>query len=296
MTSEITSFEPRRIDVTITLGAGQFGANVGDTMTLTGYRVQAYINQWGGDTQGTAQARIYGLPIDTLNRLTSVGPLAPSVRAGSTVQIAAGIDGQALSTVFLGTIYGPNGGAWAEMQEAPNTALVVEGAAAAVAALQPVGASSYSGATQVSSIMSDLAKEGGFAFENNGVQVVLDNPYFPGSTLTKIQACARAAGIYYDIHAGVLAIWPGNGSRVQSDAHIITPWNGLVGYPTYSQQGIQIRTLFDPRFALGKQFTIQKSLMTPANRTWNTYSVSHSLESQTPNGAWFTDVMGWPDE
>lgn len=283
----------RRIDVTITIGQGQFGEQIGDTMTLTGYRVQAYIEAVGGDAQGTAQVRIYGLPVDTLNRLTMTGPIANQMRAGNAILIAAGDDGQALSTIYQGYITE----SWSEMQEAPNAALVVMAGTAAVAAVKPVNASSYIGPTQVSSIMADLAAEAGFGFQDNGVQVTLDNPYFPGTTLSKIQSCARAAGIYYTIDQGVLIIWPMGSSAQQDGTIILSPSTGLVGYPTFGQHGVTARCLLNPALQYGKQFTIEGSIMTPANRTWHAWSVQHTAESQTPNGAWFTDVIGfWADE
>lgn len=286
------TFARRRIDVTITLGEGQYGAQLGDTMTLTGYRVQAYISEMGGEAQGMAQVRIYGLPVDTLNRLTMTGPIANQMRAQNTILIAAGDDESALSTIYKGYMTD----SWAEMQEAPNAALVIMGATGAVTAVKPVNASSYIGPTQASNIMSDLAAEAGFGFENHGVQVTLESPYFPGSTLAKIQACARAAGIYYTIRQGVLVIWPVGGST-SSDQIIISPKTNMVGYPTFSQQGVAVRCLLNPSVQFDKKFTIADSILTPANRSWNVWSIEHTLESQTPNGAWFTDIAGyWADE
>ncbi|WHZ12961.1 MAG: hypothetical protein OJF60_003402 [Burkholderiaceae bacterium] len=179
------------------------------------------------------------------------------------------------------------------MHDAPNTCLSAHGMQGAAAALKPVAASSYIGPTQVSAVMSDFAKEAGYAFENNNVQVTLMNPYFPGTTLSKIKSCARAAGIFYSIDNGVLAIWPVNGSRQQDQIPVISPQSGMLGYPTYSSQGVTVRTLLSAQYGLGKRFTIADSILTPANGTWNTLSVEHSMESQTPNGAWFSDILGY---
>ncbi|OYV51347.1 MAG: hypothetical protein B7X10_00795, partial [Burkholderiales bacterium 21-58-4] len=211
----------------------------------------------------------------------------------NTILIAAGDDGNALSTLYKGYMTD----SWSEMREAPNTALVVMAATGAVTAVRPVNASSYIGPTQVSGVMADLAAEAGFGFENNGVQVTLDSPYLPGTTLAKIQACARAAGIYYTIRQGVLVIWPVGATASQDVPIIISPATGLVGYPTFSQSGVSVRCLLNPSIQFGKKFTISGSILTPANRDWNPYSIEHNIESQAPNGDWFTDVTGyWADE
>lgn len=283
------SLQRRRIDVTITLGEGQWGETLGDTMTLTGYRVRAEINAQGGDAQNSASVQIFGLPADTLNRLTTIGPVATQIRAQNKILVAAGDDGGALETYFNGCIVQ----AWAQMQDAPNTCLVVQGQIAADISLKPVAASSYVGAAQVSNIMADFAKEAGLAFEDNGVQVVLRNPYFPGTTLSKIQSCARAARIFHSIQDGVLAIWPLGGSRQQDAIPVISPQTGMLGYPIYSQQGVTVRTLLSSKLRQGDKFTVEGSILTPANGTWTVWTVHHTMESQTPNGAWFTDVLGY---
>lgn len=282
------SFTKRRIEATITLGQGQFGANLGDTITLSGYRIRAEMNQWFGDSCSDCNAVIYGLPISTINQLTQMGQAVSGLRLGNTLTIAAGDENEVLRTYFTGTIWS----ATAQMQAAPDIALVITAQIGLGAAMKPVGASSYAGSVPVAQIMSDLAKEAGLTFENNGVTGVLRNPYLPYTTLEKIKTCARAAGCYWFIRNGNLSIWPANGNRATAPIPIISPTNGLLGYPAYTQGGVVLRTLLNPDFEIGKQFEVQGSIMTPANRIWTASSVKHSIESQMPNGAWFTDITG----
>ncbi|MFP3813716.1 hypothetical protein, partial [Bacillus sp. SIMBA_005] len=62
------SFTRKRIDLTITLGEGQFGDDGANTVTLTGMRVQSMITIPGGESMASAQVRVYGLPISMMNQ------------------------------------------------------------------------------------------------------------------------------------------------------------------------------------------------------------------------------------
>lgn len=278
------TFKERRIDVTITLGAGSFGEQIGDTITLTGHRVQAEVSKSVGDAQGQLSMRIFGLPLKLMNQLTAVGPIN-EVRGQNRILVSAGDEGEALTTVFAGSI----DTAYADFQGAPDVSLVVMGLAASVAAVKPVQASSYVGAVDVAQIFGDLAGKMGLAFEPNGVSAMLSNPYLPGTALQQAQSAARAAGVRMVIDDGVLAVFPFDGSR-SGDVPKISPKTGLVGYPTYSSHGIGLTTLFNPGIKPGGSIEVDSSV-TVACGTWNVVSVSHSLESRRPGGAWFSTII-----
>lgn len=278
------SLVQRRIDVTITLGTGEFGETLGDTITLTNHRVVANMAAVGGDAQGQLELRLYGLPLETINRLTTIGPVKTEIRGKNSISVSAGNDGEALTKLFEGSI----DQAWADFAAAPEVALNITAYSALVAAVKPVAASSYKGAADVGGIMADLAKLAGFTFENNGVSVKLNNPYFPGTALDQIKACAKAADISYTIDRGVLAIWPKDNAR-GGDVPLLSPERGLVGYPTFSSNGLGIQSMFLPGAKMGGQIDIESSMNVAAGR-WNIFSVVHNLESQKPNGAWFTFI------
>lgn len=283
-----SSIKRRRIDVTISLGEGQFGETLGDTVVLPDLRVMAYIAYVGGEAQGQCQARIFGLPLSTINQLTTIGPVGWQIKGKNSIAIAAGDDGASLTTIFTGTIID----AWGEMGQAPNVGLSVWATSAAVAALKPSQASSYTGATDVATIMQTLAATGGFKFENNGVQATLDSPYLYGTVYDQIRQVGTAARIGWTVQNGTLAIWPATGYRA-GDVPVLSPGAGLVGYPSFNERYMGVRSTFLPAAQLGGLFTVQGSSIAPANGTWNIASVNHSLESQVPNGQWFTDIQGW---
>jgi hypothetical protein len=278
------TFVKRRIDVTISLGEGTFGDDKGSDVTLSGLRAKASIVTVSGDVQGQLQLSLYGLPLSMINQLTRIGPIMNQVRNNS-ILVAAGDEGGAMSTVYQGTIWQ----AYGQFQSAPDVSFTVVALAGLIEAVKPVGATSYRGNTDVATIMQTLATSAGLAFQNNGVSIQLSSPYFAGTALNQIKSCARAANIYYAIERGSLGIWPKAGRR-SGDAIKISPATGLLGYPTFWGNGLELTTLFNPDVAVGMAVEVDSSLSV-ANGTWNVFNVTHALESETPGGAWFTTIQ-----
>jgi len=278
------TFVRRQIDVAITLGRGKFGDTAGDTVILSGLRIACHMQSYGRDSMGQIQLRILGLPLQLMNQLTTIGPIATQVRGKNRMVVAAGDAGAALSTIFDGTI----DTAWTELSAAPDGIFNVVGYAGLVAALKPVPVASFPGAADVATIMAGFAADMGLTFENNGVDVQLSNPYFPGTKLDQVRLCAKAARINYSIDCGVLAIWGRSGAR-KTVVPLVAPETGLVGYPTYTGSGLMLNTIFTPTAKQGGKVEVRSDL-TPACGIWNIFNVAHDLESEMPGGQWFTRI------
>lgn len=275
------SFTRRRINLTFALGQGDFGNGGFDTLTFEGLRVSASITKTGGVSMSQVTLRVFGMSLTDMNRISTLGKPLVSGR-NNRLTIQAGDDETGVATVFIGTI----SEAWTDMAEPANPSLSVQAFSGLLDAFTPAVPRSYPGTADVKTIMAGLATEMGYAFEDGGVDVQLANPYFPGTPRQQAQACAQAANINWVIDDGTLAIWPVDGSR-KGLIPKISAGNGLVAYPTHTQNGIVITTLFNPSIVYGGQVEIESDL-TPANGTWTVFSVSHTLQSETPDGEWFT--------
>ena len=282
------TFARKRIDVTISLGTGQFGDTGANTVTLTGLRIRAEIQQFGGDAMPQVQLLIYGLPASMINQLTTIGPINSAVMYKNSVLIAVGDDGSALTTIYNGTIWQ----SWADFNQLPDSALNIAAVGGLAASLKPVNATSFPGSADVGTIMQQLATLADVGFVNNGVSVQLSNPYFPGTALAQIRECAQAANINYTIDNGVLQIWPKGGVRSGS-IPIVSSQTGMVGYPAFSSNGLMLTTVFNPSVVIGGVIQVQSSLMAATGK-WIVTQVSHSLESEMPGGQWFTHILGVP--
>lgn len=278
------SFVRRRIEAQITLGKGKFGETKGDTIKLSGLRTSVHMQSYGRDAMGQLQMRAYGLPLDVMNRLTTIGPIATQIRGQNRLVVAAGDEDSALATIFDGTI----DSAWTEMSGAPDAAFNISGFAGLASALKPVPASSFQGAADCADIMAGFAKDMGLTFENNGVSVQLSNPYFPGTKLEQVRLCAKAGRFNYAIERGVLAIWKSNGYR-EIPMPFISSRTGMVGYPTFTGSGLLVKTRFAPTAKQGGRVQVESTL-TPASGVWTIFNVAHDLESEMPGGQWFTSI------
>jgi len=272
------TFVQRDIDVTFKLGEGAFGDSGSNEVTVSGLRVVARIIKAGGPSMGTALLQVYGMTLDKMNQLSTLGMMPTLVRR-NVVTVTAGDKTDGMGTVFVGTITN----AWGDFRGAPEVPFIVEAHTGLIEAVATATPSSYSGAAKVDVIMSSLATKMGLAFENNGVDQVLASPYLSGSYRDQAYGAAKAAGIEIIIDNGKLAIWKRGGSRGDTAVLIAPPT--MDGYPSYTSKGISVRSIFLPSLTYGGKIKVQSDL-TPANGDWIIYSLDLDLESQNPGGRW----------
>ncbi|WP_347558583.1 hypothetical protein [Robbsia sp. KACC 23696] len=282
------SFARRKIDLTFRLGTGNFGESGSNTVKVSGLRVHASIEKAGGASMGTAHLRVFGLTMSMMNQLTGIVALIDGQIAyrANEVVVEAGDDVAGMSVIFQGQIAKSQ----IDMSGAPESALMIVGTAGLFDASKPVPAVSYPGSADAAVIMQNLATQSGYSFENNGVSVILSSPYFHGSARDQMVACANAAGIEWIIDDGVLAIWPKGGARGGA-IPVVSPETGMVGYPIYDSPGITVRTVFNNQLLYGAKVKVESSLAF-ANGTFIMFHLAHELQSETPNGAWFTQFYG----
>jgi hypothetical protein len=279
------AFTKKRITLTFQLGEGNFGESGYNTVTVSGLRCSATISKFGTLGNNQLQLTVYGLTLSLMNQLSTLGRPSLSQIRRNLVTVTAGDDESGMAVVFVGTI----NDAWADLQGMPDSCLVVSAITGLYEAVKPVPAITFSGTADVATIISGIATKAGLAFQNYGVTAKLSYPYFAGTALTQIERCAQSAGIVCVIDDGVVAIWPRGGSRGGA-LPVISPTTNLVGYPVYTQSGVSLMIQYTPDIIVGGLVKVEGSSITPANGTWYCYSATHNLESEMPDGDWFTDI------
>ena len=284
------SFLQRKIRLIITLGSTPqnpnqvFDGTNSNTVTLEGLRISANILKAGGKGLSTANLRIYGMTFSVMNKLSTLGvPIAFYV-AANTITIQAGDDVSGMSTVFEGNIQQ----AWGDFEGMPDVAFNIQAFVGALNLAAPTAPTSYPGSFDVATAMSGLAVRGGYNFQNNGVSVQLPASYFSGSLINQINQLVEHANIAHIIENGTLYIWPMGGSRDELIPEI-GPDSGLALYPKYTGVGISFRTVYNPSIGFGSKIKMKTSL-TPAAGIWIVKNLVYDLESEMPDGKWFTDV------
>lgn len=250
----------------------------------TGLRARVTISNAGGPMMNGAHIEIYGMERQLMNKLTTLGTPIWMGRADNVVTIQAGDVGTSLATVFTGMIYQ----AWAAPEGIPDVPFVCDAWAGGAQALIPVSPTSVKGPTDAATVMSGLANKMGLQFQNYGVQgIQVSNLYLHGTYLSQVERLAETAHINKNIDLGVLSIWPIGGNKGTNPIQV-SPDHGMVGFPLWTAQGLIVTTLFNPSIVLGGQLDVLSNVIDQANATWSVTKVEHELETQLPNGKWFT--------
>ena len=280
------SFVQRQIDLKFELGKGSFGDSGFNTVSISGLRASATIAKTGGVSLSNLDLRVYGMSLSNMNALSTLGkPLLDG--RNNKVTVTAGDAGGAKSVVFSGIIQE----AWADPNTAPDVAFLVQAYTGLVDNLKPLAPVSYPTTVDAATVVSSLATQMGYAFENSGVSVQLSNAYFWGTGRQQLEQVARHGGFnfFVDDVANTVAIWPKTGSR-NGAIPLVNAQTGMVGYPQHTQNGIIVTSLFNPNIVFGRQIKVE-SVVTPASGTWTVFGVTHDLESETPGGKWFTQAQ-----
>lgn len=271
----------------------KFSESGTDTVTISDKRASVRIQNSGAPSNSAAQVQIFGLSDSIQNQLSTLGMVLNLVPK-NTLTIKAGDSETGLTAVFRGTI----AEAYGDFSAAPDVPFIMncqQGLAAATANVQPT---TFSQQTDVATVMAGFARQMNVGFENNGVTTQLPPSYFSGSVQTQYREAAQHAGINAEIVNGnILAIWPRFGSRNTARVPVIArPPNGaMIGYPSFTQQGILARNLFLPDIAFGGKVNIQtdvKSLQ-KANGIWTVYKLDLALDTQVPKGHWMSTFYSY---
>ncbi len=285
-----TSFARRLVEISIKLANDtktnqpvKFSQTGGDTASISDKRISVRIQNSGAPAGSTASLDVFGLDESLMNQLSTLGMVFNMVPK-NTITIQAGDEQNGLSTVFVGTIMS----GYADYNQAPNVPFHIEANSILADAVAPANASSFTGSTSVADIMGGFAKLMGLTFENNGVDTRLSNPYFAGNIRTQMRSCAEHANINAEIVDGnKLAIWPKGGSRTGGDIPLISPGTGMILYPAFTQQGIMIRTLFDPKISFGGLIKVQSRVKAVNDvGQWAVNQLNLALDCQVPKGKW----------
>ena len=289
----------RLIDVTFRLapGAPPFGgANGGpNQVTLSGLRCSARISNAGTPAGSQLGLQVWGMPLDLMNQLSTLGMSVQTVPR-NTITVTAGDATNGMGTVYVGTIVN----AWGDFQSSPEVPFHVQAQSGLGDLAAPVPATSFQGSADVVTVLSGLATQMDYDFENNGVSGVrVSNPYYPGTALEQARRCAKqVANVmgYDDTSPGanggsVIAIWPRPGGTRGGAIPLITPGEGgMDSYPSFVAQGIIVRAQFNPSVRFMGKIQVAGSLLTPANGIWAVSFLDHELDSMLPGGQWRTTI------
>lgn len=281
------TFVKREINLAFVLGEGSFGEGDSNAVEITGLRTSAQITRAGGQNMSSLNLRVWGLPLDVMQQLSVLNILALQQYRRNVVTVTAGDAVNGYGVVFSGEIKE----AWVDAENSPDVVFTLSAYEGLTDKVRPVAPNSFKGPASVDVLFSSIARQmqPPKGFENSGVDVVLDNGYYPGTLDEQMRKIAEHAKCEYIVENNVLAIWPVGGARGGSTLEVNKD-TGLVGYPQFSQTGVTLTMLYTPSLSYGQRIHLTSTLGSPANGNWLVANVTHNLDAEIPGGQWFTYV------
>lgn len=278
------SYTEKTIRITAYLREGDFGDG-NNTVVYEGLPTEVSISKDGGKDGCKATIVIYGMKLDTARQMTMLS-FRKLQTYNNVVKVEAGVRYQKLDTVFQGEIVTA-----VPSIDQENLVFTMECRCGYYPNLLPTPPVSVQGETTVDKLMQQFAKEAGYDYENRGITASVSNSVFYGSPVQKAQQLATQMGIDLLIIDRKFIIQEYE-TQPKGTIPLISKESGLIGYPSFTNDGIECDTLFNPDLELGGYFEL-KSILPHASGIWKISKMDTKLSAYVPSGTeWQTSLTG----
>lgn len=251
-----------------------------NTITLDNCRATVKVENGSMASGGGAVFTIYGLSEDMIAALSTIG--TDGYNRGDNVQIGVEIHANE-SLVFSGNVYY----AYADMNEIPNIGINFRAAGSVELSRSTSPDFSFKGTMALSDILEGICKQSNYTFVNGGVTGTQTNGYYSGTPLKQIRDLCNGGILRFAVSGKTVTAWDKYAGKLSKIRALVSPENGLIGYPVYTSGGLTIQTQFSPYISIGEQLHLETSLA-GASGDYVANLVTHFLTSWEKNGAWHT--------
>lgn len=270
------SFSIKTIQISVVLGEGDFSGG-GNTKIIEGLACDVSVTKPGPPDKNTATIKIWGMKYDDMAQLTMLA-FKPLEYQKNLLSIKAGDLGGTLSLVFTGEITQ----AAADFNSAPDVCMQFEVQTGAYPQLIAEPVITTQGEAPADNLFSQFSASMGYAYKNEGVTASVKNGWYSGSPLEKAVKLAKDIGCEIVIDDSTVVVMPAGQAR-EGNAVLLNKDTGLIGYPTFTQDGISCRCIFNPDLLYGGLIRVE-SIVPRATGTWRITKLSHSLAAYVPGG------------
>lgn len=274
-----TTYTQKDIAVTVAMD-GQ------EAITFKDFAVSVSIDKSGCPAYPKASVVLKGLSLNTMERLTHLGFKSFSLKRNK-INISAGEKGKTLSVVFKGEIVN----AWADFNATPSPVFKIEANCGLFPALIPQPPISVNGNQTVTGLIDQITKEIGYTLENNDITASIKDCIIDGDPVTKMRRIADAVGVDLIFDDEKVVLIKNHGTRkTQGSVPLINATNGMIGYPTFTNNGINVSTFFRPDLRIGANFKLE-TIVPRASGTWKITGLRHELCANDPGSqSWKTNI------
>ncbi len=252
-------------------------------ISLSNVKAMCKVGAYGNQTGVQADVTIYGLGLELLAALSSKG-IGIWTAEKERIKLDVHADD---TTVFSGYIYS----SYANMNGAPDAPLIIS--ASGGLDLQTKSAPPFSrpGTVNLADVLKAICEPNNYRLNAVGLDgITASNIHLVGSPLEQLRYACNAAGIAMAVTGDLVTAWP-NGMAVDDIVPFVSPSNGLIGYPVFTQSGITFQTEFSTLLAQGRFIQLETSLPHASGR-YMLYVVEHYLSSWMESGPWHTISQG----
>ncbi len=271
------SFSLKTIQLAVTLSQGGFDGGSGNTKIIEGLACQVTIEKPGLPEKNSLKARVWGMKYEDMAQLTMLA-FKPLESQKNLIEVKAGDKGGALATIFQGEIISAS----ADFNSAPDVAMDFEADSGSYPNQIAGPTATVAGEAPAANLFAQFASEAGYEYKNEGVEASVKDAWFPGSPIEKAMKLARDIGCELLIDDGVMITMPEGQSR-EGNAVLLNSANGMIGYPTFNQDGIVCRCIFNPDLQYGGLIQVE-SIVPKATGVWKITKLSHDLSAYVPGG------------
>lgn len=276
-------YSVKQIEVHIALAVGTFGGR-GTEKIISGLPISVDISKPGGADKSSARITIGGMSYSDMEQLTTLS-FRPLRSARNAISIYAG-DSSGMAMVFSGEI----SSAFADFNRAPDVVFNIEALSGYYPALMATGPSAVRDQISAADFIAQQAHAAGYEFENHGVTTTIRDCIFSGSPVQQARMCAAQIGATLLIDDNSFVLMPPGRTRGGSTV-VLSPSSGLLGYPAFNADGIEVIAIFNPAFSLGGTIEVD-SVVPRASGLWQIVRLDHKLSANTPgNGTWESRIM-----
>ena len=259
------------------------------TLVYEGVETHVQIEKPGEPDQNKATVEMYNLSMDAMRDMTTLS-FRPLQTKKNLIVIFAGDETNGMSQCFAGEI----DTAYADFSGAPTIKMHIEAAAGSYPSLKASPPIAVKGAQSAASLIEQFAKESGYSFLNNGVTASVKNAVLNGSPVQKMRTVAGMVGCELLIDDNVVKIQPFDKGLDEGNAVLMSKDSGMLGYPTFTSEGIKLRALYNPDLQLGGMIEVD-TVVPGAKGSWKITKLSHSLVANAVSaGDWFSEVEASP--
>jgi hypothetical protein len=188
----------------------------------------------------------------------------------------------ALAVVFEGEITE----AWADFNAVPDPEMKIEAESGSYPQLMPEPPVGVAGQAPLGNLAQAEADAMGYSFrDETGGRYTLSNSVLKGSPVDKLRSMAGEAGADLIIDGREIIMLPAGEAR-KGNAVLVNRDTGLVGYPTFTEDGVTFAMFFNPEVLFGGLVRLE-SVVPKATGTWKVTEVKHSISSADK---WRTEI------